>query len=86
MSDELKLLQRRLERERNARKQAESLLEKKSLELYQANKELQDFAESLEEQILVRTKELQEARDSALGANRSKTTFLSTMSHEIRTQ
>ena len=85
MSDEIKLLQRRLIREKNARKQAESLLEKKSLELYTANSELQNLAESLEEQILSRTKELEEARDAALGANRSKTTFLSTMSHEIRT-
>ena len=85
MSDELKLLQRRLERERNARKQAEALLEKKSRELYDANADLQALAESLEEQILVRTKELEEARDSALGASRAKTTFLSTMSHEIRT-
>ena len=85
MSDELKLLQRRLERERNARKQAEALLEKKSRELYQANQDLQGFADSLEEQILERTKELEDARDEALGANSAKTTFLSTMSHEIRT-
>jgi len=85
VSDEIKLLQRRFERERNARKQAEALLEKKSRELYATNNELQGLAESLEEQILARTKELEEARDAALGANRSKTTFLSTMSHEIRT-
>ena len=85
MNDDLKLLQRRLERERNARKQAEGLLEKKSRELFYTNKELQALTDSLEEQILVRTKELEEARDSALDANRAKTTFLSTMSHEIRT-
>ena len=85
MGDDLKLLQRRLERERNARKQAEALLEKKSRELYHTNKELQVLTGSLEDQILIRTKELEEARDSALDANRAKTTFLSTMSHEIRT-
>ena len=85
MSDDLKLLQRRFERERNARKQAEALLEKKSRELFHTNKELQALTGSLEEQILERTKELEEARDSALDANRAKTTFLSTMSHEIRT-
>ena len=85
MNDELKLLQRRLERERSARKQAEALLEKKSRELFHTNQELQALAGSLEEQILSRTKELKEARDSALDANRAKTTFLSTMSHEIRT-
>ena len=85
MSDDPKLLKRRLERERNARKQAEALLEKKSRELFHSNKELQALTGSLEEQINSRTKELEEARDSALGANRAKTTFLSTMSHEIRT-
>jgi len=85
VSDDLKLLQRRFERERNARKQAEALLEKKSRELFHTNKELQALTGSLEEQILERTKELEEARDSALDANRAKTTFLSTMSHEIRT-
>jgi len=85
VSDELKLLQRRLERERSSRKQAESLLEKKSRELYTSNNELQTLAESLEEKILTRTRELEEARDAALAANLTKTTFLSTMSHEIRT-
>ena len=40
MSDELELLQRRFERERRARKQAEMLLEQKSLELYQSNEHL----------------------------------------------
>ncbi|RVU84033.1 response regulator [Leucothrix sargassi] len=85
MSDELAVLQRRFNRERAARKQAESLLEKKSLELYKANLELTELANSLEEQIQVRTKELKEARDKALAASRAKTTFLSTMSHEIRT-
>ncbi|PWQ98367.1 ATP-binding protein [Leucothrix arctica] len=85
MSDELAIQVRRLTREKNARKQAELLLEQKSLELYSANKELTNFANSLEEQIQTRTKELEEARDNALAASRSKTTFLSTMSHEIRT-
>lgn len=85
MSDELAMQSRRLLREKNARKQAELLLEKKSRELYLANQELTELANSLEEQIQTRTKELKEARDNALAASRSKTTFLSTMSHEIRT-
>lgn len=85
MSDELDLYKRRLKRERSARKQAESLLEKKSRQLYEANLELKGLADSLEEQISERTSELEIARDNALAANRSKTTFLSTMSHEIRT-
>ena len=85
MSDEIELYKRRLKRERSARKQAESLLEKKSRQLYEANLELKEAADSLEEQISERTSELEIARDNALAANRSKTTFLSTMSHEIRT-
>lgn len=85
MSDELELYKRRFQRERAARKQAESLLERKSRELYDSNNSLQTLAESLEEQILQRTSELKQARDVALAASESKTTFLSTMSHEIRT-
>lgn len=85
MSDELALYKRRFQRERAARKQAESLLERKSRELYDSNKSLQTLADSLEEQILQRTSELKQARDVALAASESKTTFLSTMSHEIRT-
>jgi two-component system sensor histidine kinase/response regulator len=85
VSDEIELYKRRLKRERSARKQAESLLEKKSRQLYEANLELKEAADSLEEQISERTSELEIARDNALAANRSKTTFLSTMSHEIRT-
>ncbi|MGI9501095.1 MAG: ATP-binding protein [Geminicoccaceae bacterium] len=40
--------QRRLDRERQARKQAEALLEQKSLELYQANQELKGVVDALE--------------------------------------
>ena len=40
MSDKLTSLERRLERERLARKQAEQLLEEKSRELYVTNQEL----------------------------------------------
>ncbi|MGI9490558.1 MAG: ATP-binding protein [Geminicoccaceae bacterium] len=39
--------QRRLDRERQARKQAETLLEQKSLELYQANQELEGAVDAL---------------------------------------
>ena len=78
-------LEKRLERERIARKQAEQLLESKSLELYQANNDLRAIATSLENTILTRTRELTEARDQALAANRAKSAFLAAMSHEIRT-
>ena len=85
MNDRLKSLERRLERERAARKQAEQLLEEKSLELYEANNELRDLAGNLEEQVASRTRELIEARDAALSANRAKSAFLANMSHDIRT-
>ncbi len=85
MTDALIRLQRRLEREKQARKQAELLLESKSLEVYQANQELRALADSLENTITERTHELVEARDQALAASRSKSAFLAAMSHEIRT-
>lgn len=86
MSDDaVRLLERRLKRERSARKQAEHFLETKSLELYETNKKLQEIAETQEEKILQRTEELKITRDKALSASRAKTTFLATMSHEIRT-
>ncbi len=86
MSDEqIRLLERRLAREKSARKQAENLLESKSLELYNANLQLQDVAESQESKIQKRTQELKVARDNAIKASSIKSNFLATMSHEIRT-
>jgi len=82
---DLDVLQRRFDRERAARKQAEALLEQKSLELYRANEELRNLADSLERQVEERTAELVHARDEALRANRHKSEFLSRMSHELRT-
>jgi len=58
---ELDLLKRKLEREKAARKQAEQILEAKALELYTANESLRKLNENLEEQIQVRTKDLQES-------------------------
>ncbi len=84
-NDQIKLLERRLLREKSARKQAENLLESKSLELYKTNTQLQEWGYSIEQQIRERTTELQEARDNAIKANRVKSNFLASMSHEIRT-
>ena len=59
MKGEIELLKRRVERERLARQQAESILEKKALELYYANMELRVLNESLEFKISQRTRALE---------------------------
>lgn len=78
-------LQRRLEREKRAKQEAEKLLEEKSLDLYQANQRLSEFAANLEKVVEQRTNELKVALVKAEAATRAKTEFLATMSHEIRT-
>ncbi len=84
MIDEVRW-QKRLERERAARKAAELLLEEKSLQLYKSNQVLQDLATQLEQKVSVRTKELQIALSKAEAATKAKSEFLAVMSHEIRT-
>jgi signal transduction histidine kinase/CheY-like chemotaxis protein len=83
--NELERLRRRLEREVRARKEAETLLEGKSLELYESNLALKRTAESLEQRVAERTAELIQAVEYANAANRAKSDFLATISHEIRT-
>lgn len=77
--------QRRLERERAARKQAEQLLEQKSRELYHSNRALTQLTQELERQVEERTAQLQTALRKAEEATRAKSDFLAVMSHEIRT-
>ena len=55
------LLKRRLERERSARREAETILEKKALELYNTNEQLQFLNDNLEHQILEKLAELQQS-------------------------
>jgi len=82
---ELEAIKRSLDRERKARKQAEAIIEQKSLEIYLANQELKKLNESLEKRIQKRTKELNIALEAAENSTKSKSLFLSNMSHEIRT-
>jgi len=70
--------EQRFLRERASRKEAERLLEEKSLQLYEANL-------SLEEKVKQRTLELEAALLEAQAAQRAKDAFLSSMSHELRT-
>lgn len=85
LEDKIARLEKRLEREKNARHEAERLLEEKSLELYYANKELVQFASNLESVVETRTNELSVALEEAKAATKAKSEFLATMSHEIRT-
>jgi diguanylate cyclase (GGDEF)-like protein len=58
-------LKRRVDRERRARREAETLLEAKSLELYSANCHLTALARDLETHVLDRTRELDVSRQQA---------------------
>ncbi|MDW6020415.1 response regulator [Mesorhizobium sp. BAC0120] len=78
-------LERRLERERQARKAAEAIAEEKTREIYDANVRLQQLNNRLEELVGQRTTELAAARDEAIRASKAKSDFLASMSHELRT-
>jgi signal transduction histidine kinase/ActR/RegA family two-component response regulator len=82
---EIEILLRRVERERQARKQAEQLLERKSLELFETNQRLQAQAAKLEITVLERTRALEDAAARMQDALRTKGEFLAVVSHEIRT-
>lgn len=85
MTDETQRLERRLIREKRARKEAEHLLEEKATELFHANQELQSLLKNQEILIQQRTTQLEEALKAAEQANQQKSRFLANVSHEIRT-
>jgi signal transduction histidine kinase len=85
IDDIIARLERRLERERRARKAAEKIAEDKTRELYQSNLALTDLNASLEKIVEARTRELAIAHDAAVDANQAKSDFLANMSHELRT-
>lgn len=85
MEQETSRWQRRYEREKRARQQAEDLLESKSRELFESNQALKRFSEELEDLVSERTEALERARDEALASANAKSLFLANMSHELRT-
>ncbi|MDQ6970512.1 MAG: ATP-binding protein [Mariprofundus sp.] len=60
-------------------------LEDMASSLKKSYAQLEEHSHTLEDQVEKRTRELAEARDTALAATRSKSEFLANMSHEIRT-
>jgi signal transduction histidine kinase/ActR/RegA family two-component response regulator len=82
---DMEILLRRVERERRARKQAEQLLENRSMELYEANQRLQAHAAELERIVHERTRALEQALAVVEESLRAKNDFVAVVSHEIRT-
>ena len=85
LNEDVARLERALARERVARKEAERLLEERSLALYESNRSLLKLTQELEQQVAQRTTEMQKAVARAEASTRSKSEFLAMMSHEIRT-
>lgn len=85
LQDQLARYQKRYQREKRARKEAETLLEQRSRALHDANFELSTVAAQLEKIVEWRMAQLSEALLKAEMAAKAKSEFLAVMSHEIRT-
>ncbi|KZY63600.1 hypothetical protein A3742_13150 [Oleiphilus sp. HI0071] len=76
---------RRLERERSARKQAEQVLEQKSIDLWEANEALRSLTSELQQKVEKRSVDMVQALEKEVEANKAKSEFVSMISHEMRT-
>ena len=85
LEKQLKLALSRAKRLKNARDEAERLLEQKSRELYAANTELEKARDSLEDDIQQATYELSVSNQRLQKALNERSTFIGQMSHEVRT-
>ncbi|MBL8753700.1 MAG: response regulator [Planctomycetes bacterium] len=83
--DEVAVLQRRLQREKQRIAILEQVIEDKTRELYLVNETLQQQNQTLEQLVELRTVELRDALGTAQAANQAKSDFLAQMSHELRT-
>ncbi len=81
----IKRLERRANRERTARQEAEKLLENKSRELFLANNRLQEWSSKLEERVMKRTGELEQQTRELQALITERERFTANVTHELRT-
>lgn len=77
--------ERRYQRERRARKEAESIMEQRSLELFNANQQLSELNKELGKNISERTYQLQEYVESLERVNKEIKQFTYLASHDLKT-